>query len=210
MNRRQILLLAGAVSVRPLARNLSPDAAWAASVDINAILHDPDAPETGNAKGDVTIVAFFDYNCPFCKTSEPALDKVVRDDGKIRLVYKDWPILSEASIFGAQMALAAKYQGRYQAAHDALMAIPGRKIPKEQMRDAVAKAGVDMTRLQADLQAQADPITALLRRNLAQADSMGLNGTPVYLVGQFKVAEALDESGFRNAVEQARSRQAAR
>lgn len=210
MNRRETLLLAGAAAAWPLFRYLTPAPAWAQGVDTNAILHDPDAPEAGNPKGDVTIVTFFDYNCPFCKKSEPALDKVVKQDGRIRLVYKDWPILTDASMLGAQMALGAKYQGKYQAAHDALMGIPGRKIPKEQMRDAVAGAGIDMARLQADMQAQAEPITALLRRNLGQADSMGLQGTPVYLVGPFKVAEALDEDGFRKAVSQARSRQATR
>jgi protein-disulfide isomerase len=169
-----------------------------------AILNDPAAPIAGNPKGDLTIVAFFDYNCPFCKKAEPDLDRVVKADGKIRLVYKDWPILSEASIRGAQLVLAAKYQGKYDVAHQALMNIPGTKISAEQMREAIKASGIDMDRMDADLAAHADEITALLRRNLAQADSLGLQGTPAYLVGQYRVTSALNYDGFKRAVADAR------
>jgi len=153
----------------------------------------------------VTIVTFFDYNCPFCKKAEPDLDRVVKADGKIRLVYKDWPILSEASIRGAQLVLAAKYQGKYDVAHQALMNIPGTKISAEQMREAIKASGIDMDRMDADLAAHADEITALLRRNLAQADAIGLQGTPGYLIGQYKVTSALNYNGFKRAVADARA-----
>ncbi|MCD0423201.1 DsbA family protein [Rubrivivax sp. JA1024] len=207
MNRRQSLMILGALTAVPLVKYFGAPQAWAEGVDVDAILRDPDAPEAGTPKGDVTIVAYFDYNCPYCKKSEPDLEKVVHSDGKIRLVYKDWPILTEASVYGAQMALGAKYQGKYQAAHDALMAIPGRGISKDQMRDAVAASGVDMTKLQSDLSAHGDAITALLRRTLSQADAMGLQGTPVYLIGPYKVAAALDADAFKKVVAQARGRQ---
>src|SRR3984893_14950543 len=151
----------------------------------DAILNDPGAPVAGNPKGDLTIVTFFDYNCPFCKKAEPNLERLVKADGKIRLVYKDWPILTEASISCAQLVLAAKYQGRYDVAHQALMNIPGTKISAEQMREAIKASGIDMDRMDADLKEHADEITALLRRNLAQADSLGLQGTPAYLVGPY-------------------------
>ena len=208
MNRRQSLMLLGAVAAVPLVKYLGTPKAWAEGVDVDAILRDPDAPEAGNPKGNVTIVTYFDYNCPFCKKSEPDLEKVVHDDGKIRLVYKDWPILTEASVYGAQIALGAKFQGKYQAAHDALMAIPGRGVSKDQMRDAVEAAGVDMPKLQGDLQSHGDAITALLRRTLSQAEAMGLQGTPVYLIGPYKVAAALDADAFKKVVAQARSRAA--
>lgn len=171
----------------------------------DAILNDPAAPVAGNPKGDLTIVSFFDYNCPFCKKSEPDLERLVKADGKIRLVYKDWPILTEASVTGAHLALAAKYQGKYDVAHRALMGISGRRIPAEQMREAVRASGVDMDRLDADLSAHADEITALLRRNLAQAESLGLQGTPAYLIGQYRVTSALNYDSFKKAVADARA-----
>lgn len=172
------------------------------------MLHDPDAPEGGNPKGDVTIVAFTDYNCPYCKKSTPDLKRIVAEDGKVRLVYKDWPILTKASVYGAQLALAAKYQGKYETVHDALMAIPGKQIPNENMLAAVKASGVNMTRLSADLKKHNDEIAVLLKRNLEQADALGMQGTPTYLIGPFRTS-TLDYDGFKQALAEARRRQAA-
>ena len=170
------------------------------------IVNDPAAPKAGNLQGDVTIVAYLDYNCPYCKKSAPELEKLVESDGKIRVVYKDWPILTEASVYGAKLALAAKYQGRYDQAHKALMGISGRKIPESQMLAALKASGVDMARLEADAKAHAAEITALLKRNDAQARGLGLRGTPVYLIGPLLVAAAPDYAQFKEAVAEARKR----
>lgn len=180
--------------------------AQGSQIDADAILNDPDAPVGGNPKGDVTIVAFLDYNCPFCKTSAPDLARIVKEDGKIRLVYKDWPVIAETSVYAAQLALAAGYQGGYQRAHDALMATKGR-LSKEQISAAIKSAGLDLTRLQADLDAHGETILALLKRTMAQADSLGLQGTPTYLVGPFRTS-TLDYKGFRQVVSDARKKQA--
>ncbi|MDV2985111.1 UNVERIFIED_CONTAM: DsbA family protein, partial [Methylobacteriaceae bacterium AG10] len=206
MDRRTLLALLPAVALAPALLSLAPpiEEAFAQGVDPNAILNDPEVPVSGNPKGDLTIVAFLDYNCPFCKKAEPDLTRLVKADGRIRLVHKDWPILGDASVYGAQLALAAKYQGRYDEVHRALMAIPGRKIPKERMLEAVAASGVDVARLEEDRKAHQAEIAALLQRNLDQADALGLQGTPVFLIGQLKVAAALDYDGFRQAVAQAR------
>jgi protein-disulfide isomerase len=176
------------------------------SVDIESILNDPDSPVAGNPKGDITIVAFLDYNGPFCKKATPDLARLIHADGKIRLIYKDWPILSEASIYGAHLALAAKYQDKYDQVHAALMAIPGHQISKATMLAAVQTCDVDMTRLNADLLSQGADIDALLKRNLVEADSLGLEGTPVFLIGPFKVAAALDYEGFKKTVAKVRAR----
>jgi len=205
MDRRQFCR---AAAVAPLLIAMSRQRAFAQNADVKAILHDPEAPEAGNPKGDVTIVAFTDYNCPFCKKSEPDLNRIIKDDGKVRLVYKDWPILSEASVYGAQLALAAKYQGKYDLVHHALMAIPGKKIPKPKMLEAVKASGIDMNRLNADLKARSASISTLLQRNMDQATALGLEGTPTYLIGPFRTM-ALDYAGFKEALAEARRRQAA-
>lgn len=170
------------------------------------IVNDPAAPKAGNPKGDVTIVAYLDYNCPYCKKSAPELEKLVKSDGKIKVVYKDWPILTEASVYGAKLALAAKYQGKYDEVHKALMSIPGRKIPEDQMLAAIKASGVDMVRLEADAKANSAEISALLKRNDAQAKGLQLQGTPVYLVGPLLVAAAPDFAQFKEAVAEARKR----
>ncbi|HKG99934.1 MAG TPA: thioredoxin domain-containing protein, partial [Bradyrhizobium sp.] len=77
------------------------------------VLRDPDIPATGNINGDVTIVEYFDYQCPYCRKVEPELRQVVQDDGKVRLVLKDWPVLGPVSVIAARMALASKYQDKF-------------------------------------------------------------------------------------------------
>lgn len=197
------LALAAALAL-PIAA--APARADDADTTRQMILNDPAAPVAGNPKGDVTIVAFFDYSCPFCKKSAPALDKLVKTDGAIRLVYKDWPILTDTSVYGAKLALAAKRQGKYGAAHDALMSLRGGGVTEAKMREAVRAAGVDMARLDADLKAHGAEISALIARNAAQAEGLQLQGTPVYLVGPLLVAAALDYDQFKQAVAQARLR----
>lgn len=173
-----------------------------------AVVNDPDAPVVGNPKGDVTIVAFEDYNCPFCKKADPALLKLVKDDGHIRLVYKDWPILSDTSLYGAELALAAKYEGKYAIVHEALMHIPAfSHVPeKDAMDKAVAAAGVDIARLKQDMGEHIVEIGAILQRNNAQALAMGFRGTPVFLVGSYLVVATLDYNGFKRVVADVRAK----
>src|SRR5580704_18883750 len=85
------------------------------------VLRDPDIPSLGNPNGNLTVVEFFDYQCPYCKKLAPELAKLVQDDGNIRIVLKDWPIFGDASVFAAKLALASKYQNNYAQAHDALI-----------------------------------------------------------------------------------------
>ncbi len=171
------------------------------------ILYDPAAPTAGNPDGDLTIVDFFDYNCPFCKKAAQNLERAVKADGKIRLVYKDWPILGPTSIIGARLALAAKYQGKYLDVHHALMNIPGEGVPQERMIEEVGKTGVDMTQLDADINGHAEEIGKLIKRNLAIAAAIGLLGTPGFLVGPYKVNQALTYEGFVRVAADARARQ---
>ncbi|MGI6855926.1 DsbA family protein [Mesorhizobium sp. 1B3] len=206
IHRRSFLHLSALAGVSLLA---AAGPALSQEVDVDAILNDPEAPTAGNPKGDVTIVAFLDYNCPYCRKTAPDLERIVKTDGKIRLVYKDWPILSESSVHGAQLALGAKYQGRYGAAHKALMSIKSRGTTAEEMQAAIKKAGIDMARLKADLTTHGTKISALLKRNLAQAEALGINGTPAYLIGPFRTT-TLDYEGFKQVVADARAAQEGR
>lgn len=168
-----------------------------------AILNDPATPVGGNPKGDVIIVAFEDYNCPFCKKSEPALQKLIKEDGQIRLVYKDWPILSETSVYAAIVALGAKYQGKYEVLHRAFMDIRGH-VDNAMIDQAVHRSDVNIAQLNKDLAAHSDEIHAIIRRNNAQALGMGFQGTPVFLIGPYLVAAPLDYDGFKKVVAQVR------
>jgi protein-disulfide isomerase len=183
--------------------------AWAQEEEItrDVVYNDADAPTAGNPKGDLTIVDFFDYNCPYCKMAAKSLEKIVKSDGNIRLVYRDWPVLTDTSIVGARLALGAKYQDKYLSVHHALMNIPGYGITQQQMLAAVRTSGVDMAQLDSDMMTHAGEIAKLVKRNLAIADMVGFQGTPGFLIGPFKVNQALNEAGFKQAAAEARVRQ---
>src|ERR1700722_2855420 len=195
-----------------LAAMAIPPIAWAqpagnpASDDVlsrDAVLRDPDIPGLGNPQGDITIVEYFDYQCPYCKKTAPELAQVVAEDGKVKLVLKDWPIFGPASTYAARMTLAAKYQDKYEAAHDALIAAKT-KLTEAAVDDLLGKAGVDVTRAAADRDTHAAEIDALLARNAAQARAFGFQGTPGFIIGTFRVPGALNTAGFKRAISDAR------
>ena len=169
----------------------------------SAVLRDPEIPAAGNADGDITIVEYFDYNCPYCRKLEPELRQVVQDDGKVRLVYKDWPVLGPVSIAAARMALAAKYQDKYVAAHDALMGTASR-LTEPRIRELLEGAGIDLDRAAKDLNTNAKAIDAILARNNNQATALGFKGTPSFIIGKFRVPGALTMAQFDQAIADAR------
>jgi len=205
LSRNTFLRLAGGATMLLLTKTFARSAENEVTRDM--IFADPEAPTGGNPNGDLTIVDFFDYNCPFCKKSATHLERLVKTDGRIKLIYKDWPILAETSVVGAQLALGAKYQGKYLEIHHALMNIPGYGISKEQMIDAVRKSSIDLERLDSDMQSNKDAIGSLIKRNLTIAEAVGLQGTPGFLVGPYKVNEALTYEGFQRVVADARGKQ---
>jgi len=167
------------------------------------VLRDPDVPASGNPDGDVNIVEWSDYNCPYCRKIAPDIRQVVQNDGKVRLVLKDWPILGEVSKFAARMALAAKYQDRYMAAHDALIGVNS-KLTEPRVRELLVGAGIDMDRLNRDATANEKAINAILARNHDQAIAFGFKGTPSFIVGKFRVPGILTVAQFEMAIADAR------
>jgi len=167
------------------------------------VLRDPDIAVAGNANGDITIVEYFDYQCPYCRKVEPELRQVVQDDGKIRLVQKDWPILGPVSVVAARMALACKYQDKYLQAHETLIGVNS-KLTKPRIRELLADAGIDVERATRDLATNATAIDAILARNNDQATAFGFNGTPSFIVGKFRVPGVLTMAQFGQAIADAR------
>jgi protein-disulfide isomerase len=170
----------------------------------DAVLRDPDIPALGNPKGDLTIVEFFDYQCPYCKKLAPDIAQVIREDGNIRLVLKDWPIFGAVSKSAAQLALAAKYQDKYEQAHDALIGAT-EKLSDANIPDLLAKAGIDVDKAKLDLQAHQKTIDDLLARNSDQADAFGFQGTPGFIVGFFRVPGVVEMKVFKQIIADARA-----
>jgi protein-disulfide isomerase len=200
--KRDNIRFALAIAAALVAASVSvPAWAQAAAGDIlsrEAVLRDPAIPDLGNAQGDVTIVEYFDYQCPYCKKTAPELAQVAKEDGKVRIVLKDWPIFGPASAYAAKMALASRFQNKYEEAHDALIAAKT-KLTEAAVDDLLAKAGIDVAQASADRAAH-----ALLARNDAQARAFGFQGTPAFIIGTFRVPGSLNAAGFKRAIGDAR------
>lgn len=167
------------------------------------IVNDADSPVGGNVKGDVTLVEFFDYQCDVCKSVHGMVADLVKSDGHIRRVYKDWPILGPESLFAARAALASRRQGKYLAFHDALMEAKA-PLSDQNVFAIAANVGLDVARLKRDMN---DPqIATILERNFALADALHINGTPSFVIGNVLLRGARDLDSMRALVAQARKR----
>jgi protein-disulfide isomerase len=204
-SRRDLLGLIGAGTV--LLAGGRPARAEAEEPSEAAVLRDPDVPVAGNASGDISIVEWFDYQCPYCRKLEPELRQVVQDDGKVRLVLKDWPILGPVSVVAARMALACKFQDKYHAAHDALMGVNS-KLTEPRIAEILSGAGIDVDRARRDQDANAKAIDAILARNNEQAEGLGFRGTPSFIVGKFRVPGVLTMTQFEQVIADARKAKA--
>jgi protein-disulfide isomerase len=207
-SRREALALlgAGSAALGSVALGLRP--AWAEGdpdevLTEALVLRDPDIPVVGNPDGDVTIVEWFDYNCPYCRKLEPELRQVVQDDGKVRLIWKDWPILGPTSVVATRMALASRYQDKFVKAHEAMMGVSS-KLTEPRIKELLSGAGVDIDRLNSDLASKATAIDAVIKRNKAQAEAFGFDGTPSFIVGKFRVPGILTMEEFDQVIADAR------
>jgi protein-disulfide isomerase len=209
LNRRRLL---GSLGVSALGLSALSVPALAESDDVLTealVLRDPDIPVAGNAGGNISIVEYFDYQCPYCRKVEPELRQVVHEDGKVRLVWKDWPILGPMSVTAARMAQASKYQDKFVEAHDALIAINA-KLTEPKIREALAGGGVDIDRLDRDLATNESAISTTLARNNDQATAFEFRGTPAFIVGKFRVPGVLTMAQFTQVIADARKAAAAK
>ena len=163
-----------------------------------------DSPVGGNPDGDVTMVEFFDYNCPYCRRVAPIMIETEDADPKLRIVYKEFPILGPNSTLAAKAALAVHRQGKYPAFHKMLM--QDRAVVNEKrVMDAAAALGVDVERMKADMR---DPeIEAMIDRNLALATALRINGTPGFVIGERILRGATDLKTLQAMISDARKGQ---
>lgn len=166
-----------------------------------ALFADPAAPVGGNEAGDVTVVEFFDYSCPYCKAIEPDLEALLSSDRKLRIVYKEFPILGPSSLYAARVALAAAAEGKYGTFHRAMMAVKG-KIDDDAVRRVAAASGLDMARL--DAATAASGIDRAIQANYALARTLEVEGTPVFIVGGEMLPGIDDIATLRAAIARAR------
>ncbi len=165
--------------------------------------NDPASPVGGNPRGNVTIVEFFDYQCPYCKRVFPAVQKLLESDGNIRYVFKEFPILGPQSVVAARAALAVWKldKDKYVSFHTALMQTKGR-LSEQRILNIAAESGLDVERLRA---AMADPgIGKALARNYELAKALDINGTPAFVIGDRVVPGAVDLETLTALVSQAR------
>lgn len=168
----------------------------------SALARNPGDPVAGNPDGDVTLVEFYDLRCPYCRHMVPAMAELLAHDPKLRLVYKDIPVLGEASVLGARAVLAAQRQGGYLKLQEALMSGSG-QITEASIEQAATRLGLDWLRLRRDM--DAPEVKERIETNLTLARNLGIDGTPSFVVGSHLLPGAVPLDALQSAVAAARS-----
>ena len=160
------------------------------------------SPAWGNPEAKTVIVEFADYNCPYCRRVFPEVTKLVEDDGDIRIVMKELPVLGPGSEYAAKAALAAKRQGKYEAFHR-LMMTSGARVSRDGVNAVAKQAGLDLERMKKDM---ASPeIEQELQQNQLWAERLGITGTPAFVIGDEVIPGAIDGKSMKRLVEAARA-----
>ncbi|MFN3518803.1 MAG: DsbA family protein [Sphingomonas sp.] len=151
----------------------------------------------GNPDGDVTLVEFFDYNCGYCRASLPIIEQLIERDPKVRVVFRELPILAEESRDAARASLAAAAQGRFVPFHNALYAAG--PVTADSIASAARTAGVDLSKIPDDADTE-------IAGNIGLATKLGISGTPAWVVGDRVLSGALPLDRLQDAVAAARAR----
>jgi protein-disulfide isomerase len=159
----------------------------------------------GSEHADVTIVEYFDYNCPVCRGLDPRLRKLLATDPKVRLVRKDWAIFGDGSVYAAYASFAAEREGRYPAAHEALMTSSKDLDTRAEVLAVLETAGFDPTKIDADVTRHEKEYADTLARNAREAAGLGLQGTPGLIVGNQLVLSGVTYRTLQRLVARARS-----
>ncbi|MGE5271952.1 MAG: DsbA family protein [Thiohalocapsa sp.] len=167
------------------------------------IFDNPASPTAGNPEGDVTLVEFFDYRCPYCKQVEPALEALLKQDRKLRFVYKEFPVLGPDSVTAAKAALAARKQGKYEAMHRALMALKGH-FDEAAVYQTASAVGLDVERLKRDM--TAPEIERTLKADFDLAQALDIRGTPGFVIGDEIVPGAVSLETLKQLIDATREK----
>jgi len=169
------------------------------------LLHNPGSPVGGNIKGDVSIVEFFDYRCPYCKKVFPDIQQLLKEDGNIRYVLKELPILGQMSVIATRASLAAwsVEPGKYAALHAALMTSRG-QLDEARIFKYVKQAGYDVEAIRSKMKAPA--VETEIRTNSRLAQELNINGTPAFVIGDHVVPGVVDMETMKQLIAAARKR----
>lgn len=169
---------------------------------IDAIKADKTLPSAGNPDGDVVLVEFFDFNCGWCKKAYEEIQQIINEDKNVRVVFYDIPILGPSSTLSSRWALAAHAQGKYWEFHKALITHEGQV--DDAILEKIAKdAGLDVAKLKKDLE---DPkIAATLTEHVEKAKSVGIQGTPGFIINNQIFRGYIPYNAMKEAVAVARS-----
>ncbi|HEX6143022.1 MAG TPA: DsbA family protein [Geminicoccaceae bacterium] len=166
----------------------------------DALERDPNSPVGGNPEGDVTVVEFFDYRCPYCKRVAPDVERLIDRDPGVRVVYKEWPILGSESVFAARAALAAREQDRYLDFHDRVMSLE--EVTEASVMGVADDLGLDVEQLRDDM--AAPEVDAHIRQTAQLAQALGISGTPAFVIGDQVVPGAAGYEALSGSVAAAR------
>ncbi len=159
------------------------------------------SPSVGSEKPTVTVVEFFDYNCGYCKKAIDGLARIVKEDKDVKVVFKEFPILSESSEMAARWALAADKQGKYFEYHIALMEFKGPKN-EDTLSNLAKKVGLDVAKLKTD--AASDAVSEEIRKTRELASELGINGTPAFIIGDQLSPGFVPYEGMKSLIDSAK------
>ncbi|MCG5239970.1 DsbA family protein [Azospirillum doebereinerae] len=168
-----------------------------------ALTRSPADPVAGNPQGDVTVVEFFDYQCGYCKAVQADTQRLIKDDPKLRFVFKELPILGPASVVASKAALASKAQGKYLEFHNALMAQRG-QLDEEVILRLAKSVGLDTDRLKKDMESR--DVLSVIAANQALAEQLGIHGTPGFVFGTELVPGAIKLEDMKRMVAATRAK----
>lgn len=201
MQHPDVLIAALREAEAKMKRDDDAKASQAVATHRAQVFGDPQTPVGGNPQGDVTLVEFFDYRCPYCKEVEPSIEAMLKQDPKLKLVYKEFPILGPVSVTAAHAALAARAQGKYQAFHTAMMAARG-NITDDTVYRIAGSVGLDVAKLKRDM---AGPeVAQAIKANMKLADALDIRGTPAFIIGDKLVPGAVDLDALKTMIADAR------